>query len=237
MQSSSSTFNCLIIDDDPMICDLIKHFTSKIPEISYCIAALNGKDALQLIAAQEFNLIFLDYNLPDMKGESILELNSSGCPVIMVTSHEDFAAKSYQYDTVIDFLVKPLNFERFEKAVQRFIKRNANWFPDDSAGKNNYFFIKDGHKVVKVFFHDIQYIKAEENYVAVAMGEKVVLTLITMKEIETKLPTHIIRVHRSYFVNMDKIESISSDEILLHSKKIPIGQKYKVAVTDYIKNS
>ena len=110
---------CLIIDDDPMICDLVKYFCTKIKEIEYCISAGTGRDGLELLSSQAIDLVFLDYNLPDMKGQGLLELKQNALPVIMVTSETDFATKSYEYHDIIDYLVKPISFDRFQKGINK----------------------------------------------------------------------------------------------------------------------
>lgn len=122
---------CLVIDDDPLIGDLIKHFCSKTDLVSFCIQAENATDGLKLLAAGGLDLIFLDYNLPDMKGQEFLELMQAELPVIMVTSESDFAAKSYEYNQVLDFLVKPLSFDRF-------VSTWKNGLPKSRCSKNKF---------------------------------------------------------------------------------------------------
>lgn len=144
----NSQLRCLVIDDDPLICDLIKHFCTKIPQVLYCISAGTGRDGLQVLSSQEINLIFLDYNLPDMKGEYLLELKRNKVPVIMVTSESEFAVKSYDYDDVLDFLVKPLSYERFYKAVSRTFNESlsASTTSETIITNPEFIFIKDGTK-------------------------------------------------------------------------------------------
>lgn len=228
---------CLVIDDDPMICDLIKHFCTKIPEVHYCIVSGTGKDGLQVLSSQEINLIFLDYHLPDMKGDYLLEIKESMVPVIMITSEGDFAAKSYEYDDVVDFLVKPLSFERFEKAIHRVLQQKndpVNQVLSPSAEISDYLFIKDGSKRVKIVWEELLYLKSEGNYIAFVTKDKTTLSLMTAKEIEDKLPANFLRVHRSYIVNMNKVESLSPEEIYIGKLNIPISQKHKKEVMEYI---
>lgn len=235
----NSQLRCLVIDDDPLICDLIKHFCTKIPQVLYCISAGTGRDGLQVLSSQEINLIFLDYNLPDMKGEYLLELKRNKVPVIMVTSESDFAVKSYDYDDVLDFLVKPLSYERFYKAVSRTFNESlsASTTSETIITNPEFIFIKDGTKKVKVNFEDLLFLKSEGNYISFVAKEKSTLSLMTSKEIEDKLPTYFRRVHRSYIVNLKKVDSVSSEELSISKYNIPISQKHRKEVLDYIGDS
>ncbi len=235
----NSQLRCLVIDDDPLICDLIKHFCTKIPQVLYCISAGTGRDGLQVLSSQEINLIFLDYNLPDMKGEYLLELKRNKVPVIMVTSESEFAVKSYDYDDVLDFLVKPLSYERFYKAVSRTFNESlsASTTSETTITNPEFIFIKDGTKKVKVNFEDLLFLKSEGNYISFVTKEKSTLSLMTSKEIEDKLPTYFRRVHRSYIVNLKKVDSVSSEELCISKYNIPISQKHRKEVLDYIGDS
>ena len=226
---------CLVIDDDPLICDLIKHFCDKIPEIEYCISAGTGMDGLQVLSGQEINLIFLDFNLPDIKGQYLLEIKKTDVPVIMVTSEADFAAKSYEYEDVQDFLVKPISFDRFQKAVQRILTKPQRSTPVKQD--QEVIFVKDGTKFVRIPYQDILYLKSEGNYVSFVTTDKTILSLFTIKELEEKLPSYFMRVHRSYIVNLERMESISTEEIGIGKHHIPISQKYRPDLMEYIGNA
>ena len=111
----SIEFPGIEIDDDPLITDLLQHFCSKIDEIEYCIACNNPLDGMQLLSNQSFDLLFLDFNMPSLDGKGILELKQDRSKVIMITSNASFAVESYNYPDIVDYLVKPLSFERFKK--------------------------------------------------------------------------------------------------------------------------
>ncbi len=223
---------CLVIDDDPLIGDLIKHFCSKTDKVDFCIHAESATDGLKLLSAGGLDLIFLDYNLPDMKGQEFLELMQIQLPVIMVTSESEFAAKSYEYKQVVDFLVKPLSFDRFIKALGRI----DNSVPDTSKLKKEEknIFIKDGIKLVRINFDEVLYIKSEGNYANFVQEKTQTMNLISMKELEEKLPAEFVRVHRSYIVNIKKIQMILQDDLVIKDKEIPIGEKYKTELMSRI---
>lgn len=225
---------CLVIDDDPLIGDLLKHFCSKTDKVGFCITAQNANDGLKLLAAGGLDLIFLDYNLPDMKGQEFLELMPVNLPVVMVTSESEFAARSYEYDQVVDFLVKPLVFDRFLKALERVEGQPAE--ARQLAGKSRSIFVKDGSKLVRIQFDDLLFIKSEGNYANFVQEHGQTMSLMSMKELESKLPREFLRVHRSYIVNSKKIQVILLDELQVRDKLIPIGEKYRDELLKHIKS-
>lgn len=225
---------CLVIDDDPLIGDLLKHFCSKTDKVGFCITAQNATDGLKLLAAGGLDLIFLDYNLPDMKGQEFLELMPVKVPVVMVTSESEFAARSYEYDQVVDFLVKPLVFERFLKALERVEGQPAE--VRQPADKSRSIFVKDGSKLVRIQFDDLLFIKSEGNYANFVQEHGQTMSLMSMKELESKLPREFLRVHRSYIVNSKKIQVILLDELQVRDKLIPIGEKYRDELLKHIKS-
>lgn len=220
-------FRSLVIDDDPLIGDLLKHFCSKSGLVDYCIISATAADGLRLVAGGEINLIFLDYNLPDMSGQAFLELKKSNVPVIMVTSNPEFALKSYEYADVVDYLSKPLSYERFLKAIHRVNPAYNPPEPEPALATQDTFYAKDGNKNVRIKLSEVLYIKSEDNYVSFVLPDSQTLSLYTLKDLESKLPRSFKRVHRSYIVNMDKIDFITADEISIRDRKVPIGEKYK----------
>jgi DNA-binding LytR/AlgR family response regulator len=231
---------CIVIDDDPLICDLVQHFCSKVSSIEYCIACENAMDGLNLLSTQSFDILFLDYNMPDIDGKSLLELKKDKAHVVMVTSHEAFAVESYNYPQIVDFMVKPISFERFYRAIQRVegLIQDNNTITNNIAVTNKTapetIFVKDGNKLVQIHLNQLQYIKSESNYVLLVQQQKKIMSLITMRDLEEKLPPNFIRVHRSYIVNLTFLESISPEEITINGLSIPIGTKYKAALKEAV---
>ena len=152
---------CLIVDDDPLICDLLEHFCSKIDDIKSVTTTVSGFESINLINSSSFDLIFLDFNLPDITGKDILDLNPNSA-VIMVTSNKEFAPDSYNYPIVVDYLVKPIDFPRFYKGFSKakeYISAN-NKVPE----KDSRIFIKEGGKLLKIKLKEVAYFKSEANY-------------------------------------------------------------------------
>ncbi len=226
-------WKCLIVDDDPLIGDLIKHYCQKSQKFEYCLLAQNGHDGLRILSSDQFDIIFLDYNLPDMKGIEFLELMPRAVKVIMITTEQDFAAESYEYDQIIDFLVKPVKYERFLKALERLHSPERSHYQESEY---DCLFVKDGSKLVRLNLNQVMYIKAESNYISFVQESKKIMTLMTMKELEAKLPYFFARVHRSYFVNIHHIKAINVDHVVVEENIIPIGEKYRDELLSRIKH-
>lgn len=217
--------NCLIVDDDPLICDLLEHFCSKIDEINGITIAVSGFEALNLINGSNFDFILLDFDLPDITGKDILNCVDSDTAVIMVTSNRDFASDSYTYDQIVDYLVKPIDFPRFFKGFQKV----RNYMSNDQEAKSR-MFIKEGNKLVKIRLEEVKYFKSEANYIAVVLNDRKILTLMTLKDLMPKLPEFFQQVHRSYIVNLNFIDFIDSNAIEISKDHIPVSQRYEKAL-------
>lgn len=215
---------CLVIDDDPLITDLLQHYCGKVPAIEYCLTCNNSIDGLQLLSSQPFDLLFLDYNMPSLNGKGLLELKQDDSKVIMITSNAGFAVESYNYPNIVDFLLKPISFERFFKAIEKLIEKNT---PKAEKNTKESFFVKDGSKWIQVRTEDIYYIKSESNYVVLFLQDKKIMSLMNLKDLEKELPQHFLRIHRSYIVNSKCIDFISADEISVKGMLLPVSAKYK----------
>jgi DNA-binding LytR/AlgR family response regulator len=213
---------CLIVDDDPLICDLIEHFCSKINDISSVTTTTSGFESINLINTSSFDIIFLDFNLPDITGKDILEIINPNSCVIMITSNRAFASDSYNYDQITDFLVKPIDFPRFFKAFQK-----AKSYISKSQEKNTRLFIKDGNKLVKIELEEVVFFKSEANYISVVLKSKKILTLMTLKDLLPKLPAFFMQVHRSYIINLNKIDFIDNNTIKIGNDSVPVSLSYE----------
>lgn len=222
---------CLIIDDDPLICDLIKHFCSKQDWIGSTLSVGDGSQALQALNAQSFDLLFLDYNLPDSKGKNILELMPTKIPTIMVTTEEAFGAESYEYEQIIDFLLKPISYERFLKALLRFQQFDAlKQGPKklvNQANSPKTLIVKEGNTTVIIRIDEIRYIKSESNYVLFYLENKRVMCLESLRKLEMELPSNFVRTQKSFIINLNYLETIETHFLKVENTQIPIGASYK----------
>ena len=214
---------CLIVDDDPLVCDLLEHFCSKINMGIEATISNSGFESINLINQSKFDFILLDYDLPDITGKEILSIINKETPVIMITSNKTFGYESYNYSQVIDYLIKPIEYIRFYKAIEKFKKLS-----DKSKQASNHFYIKDGNSLTKILIEDILFIKSAGNYLEFVMSDKKVMTLMTIKDVLPKLASNFQRVHRSYIVNMNKVDKVSIDGISISKALIPLSKTYEV---------
>lgn len=222
---------CLIVDDDPLVCDMISHFASKVDFVEYTLQCQNGVDALNLLATQSFDLVFLDIEMPEISGMELLKNIKASIPVVVITSTPDFALESYNYH-VVDYLLKPVGYARFYQAVQK-VRQRWPHTPKSEEGKprekvlQDEIFIKDGHDFVKLRLKDVSYLEAMSNYVSFRTPAKTYLSLTSMQRMEESLPDNFVRIHRSYMVNIHKIDKIEAGNVLIGDKYLPISGSYR----------
>ena len=226
---------CLIVDDEPLAVDLIEDFISKVPFLTLVNKCRNAFECIECLNNEAVDLIFLDIQMPNLTGIQLLKGLDKKPMVIFTTAYSEHAAESYNLDAV-DYLLKPFTFERFlksvNKAYSRLSEKQDNSQPETQEVSKNvnsdYIFVKSDYKTIKVETKDILYIEGLKDYVKIYAGGKPILSLLSLKSLEEKLPEKIfIRVHRSYIVSLPKIESIQKSRIVIGDKYIPIGENYK----------
>ncbi len=228
----------IIIDDDPLITDLITHFVDKTEEIEYCVTCNDSVAGLKLLGNGSFDLLFLDLNMPSLDGKTILELKQDESKIIMVTSDKEFAVDSYRYDNVIDYIVKPIKYDRFLEAVKRYQKSISIERPPHSQVSNlNQIMIKDGNRWIPIAVEKILFIKSDSNYCIVNCIDKTVMSLVNLKTLLNKLPSYFIQCHRSYIVNTQNIDHFTKEEITIKEHVIPISNKQKSVVFNFMNAS
>lgn len=212
----------IAIDDEPKAIKVIQHHISKTDVIELVAHFYNAADALKFLKQNPIDLVFLDINMPNMSGLKLLDELRLKPNVIFTTAYADFALESYSYNA-IDYLLKPFEFDRFQIAVQKveeiILHKNS---------KNNFFFIKDGFKTIKILFNQISHIKGSGNYLDIHTKEKVYSPRMTFSNVIDKVPsTQFIRVHQSYIVNIENIDKIENNHVYINSQKVPISNRYK----------
>lgn len=219
---------CLIIDDDPVIRELISDYIAKVDFLEFGIKVANAIDALNLLNAQAFELIFLDINMPEMSGLEFLDNVDTSIPIIMITADKEFALDAYNYN-VVDYLVKPISYSRFYQAVK---KVQVHHTKKVTTTQNDEIFVKDGHDLVKLNLQEVLYIEAVSNYVSFKTQGKNVLSLLSMKKLEDNLPHYFARIHRSYIVNIRKVDKVESNNLLIDGISLPVSSSYKQALLE-----
>ncbi len=225
----------IIIDDDIVTCELISGYLSKIEDISLEKSFTNPLEAISYIKENSVDLVFLDIEMPNINGIEFLKLTKSELTsYIIISAHEKYALAGFELD-VVDYLHKPVSFARLVAAVEKFKKRKL--FTSKSIEENKEFvFLKNEQFIVKYKKDDISFIKALGDYVSIHIGEERIILHSTMNEVEKKINWHsLIRVHRSYIVNINKIKNIEDTTISCGNELIPIGIRYKEAFFAFIK--
>lgn len=237
--------NCLIVDDEPLAIDLIEDFVQRIPFLNVSGKCKNAIEAIQALSTKQIDLLFLDIQMPDITGIQLLQSLDAKPLVIFTTAYSEFAVESYNLNAV-DYLLKPFTFERFLKAVNKayksFMSKSVEKKPSEnplieSKEINEYIFVKSGYKTLKIRISDILYIEGLKDYVKIYTGSKPVLSLQSFKSLEEKLPANkFIRVHKSYMVALQKIDSIERSIICIGEKRIPVGDNFRDSFQNAIDN-
>jgi two-component system LytT family response regulator len=216
--------NCIIVEDEPLALERIKAYVDKLPFLKLTAAFENSIDALVFIKTNPPDLIFLDINMGELSGIQLLEAARPACEVIITTAYDEFALKGYELK-VTDYLLKPYTFERFMQAADR-AKNNIE--KNERSQDRNFIFIKTEYRLEKLLLADIIYIEGMRDYRKIHSKDKKIMTLQTFTELEKEIPASIIcRVHKSYMVSLDKIESVEKDMITIKGTTIPISETYK----------
>ncbi len=223
--------NCITIDDEPLALDVIAHHAEKIPFLNLKAKINNAFEAIDLLHKEKIDLIFLDIQMPELTGFELLRTLHHKPFVIFTTAYPNFALESYELDAV-DYLVKPISFERFLKAVNKVKQRISHPYESSEGlinhSTSDFIFVKTEYKTVKIFLDDILYIESEKDYVAFQLKNEKILSLLSIKSVEEFLPKeNFVRVHRSFIIAFNKIEAIERNTITIEKKSIPVGDHYR----------
>ncbi len=231
---------CIIIDDEPLALNIIKSYCDDMGNIEVIGTFTNAIEALELLRKQSVDLVFSDIEMPQISGIDFIKSMDKRPLFIFTTAYPQYALEGFELNAV-DYLVKPIPFPRFIKAVNRArelisLKKNppaqlniAPAFGTAPQETRNYIFVKSEYDNVKLSLEDIKYIQGLKDYLKIHVNtNKPVLTLMSFKEIQNLLPTNnFLRVHRSFIVNVNKIDSIQRSKIVIDDVRIPIGESYK----------
>lgn len=218
----------LIVDDEPLALDIIESYIEKIPDLELVARCDNAIDANEILQKEHIDLLILDIQMPQMTGIELVKSLRVAPKVIFTTAYSEYAVEGFELDAV-DYLLKPVAFDRFMKAVNK-VKDDTD--KSTVASDDDFFFVKADKKLMKIHFNEILYIEGLKDYVIIKKEVGRVIALQTMKSLEAKLPSNIfMRVHRSYIVNIAKIKAVVGNSLELiengKTKDIPIGKNYK----------
>lgn len=231
--------NVIIVDDEPLAQDVLETYIEKIAELNLVQKCNNAIEANDALKNHDIDLMFLDIQMPQLTGIDFLKTLTKPPLVIFTTAYPNYALDGFELNA-LDYLLKPISLERFMKAVNKALDRleleNKEGTPDATAESGDqqldYIFVKADKKLVKVNYSDIIYIEGLKDYVIIRMDKNRIITLQTMKSLEAKLPSGIFkRIHRSYIVNIEKINAIVGNMVEVFEKgqpkHLPIGKNYR----------
>ncbi len=220
---------CLIVDDDEFSREVVRMFVQRTQGLELIAECDNAISAFAILEKGEVDILFLDVEMPEMTGLDLVKSLKVLPQVILITSKEDYAVDAFEY-SLTDYIVKPINYARFLKAVQKAQKNIENFQPLVSQRDNDTIFVKADNKLNRINLSDIYFIEALSDYVIINTEKKRYIVHATMKSLEDKLPSHLFaRVHRSFIVNLKKVDVIEDLNIVMPQKNIPIGNSYKTA--------
>ncbi len=227
---------CIAIDDEPLALELIKEYAAKFPELKMIETFDDAISGAEFLRNNNIDLLFIDINMPDITGIDLVKSLEKKPLTIFTTAYKNFAFEGFELEA-IDYLLKPIDFERFKKAVNRAIeffqyKQNAKPEPQESL------FVRSEYRMIKIDLDEIEYIEGLEDYIKIHLSnKKPVLTLMTLKTVLEKLPaSRFKRIHRSYIVPVNKVQSILNRKVRLSSgAELPVSNNYLGFIEEWMK--
>ena len=227
---------CLLVDDEPLAIKLIENHISKISELEVVATCNNALKAFEILNTQEIDLLFLDIKMPNFTGLDFLKSLKNPPKTIFTTAYREYAVESYDLE-VVDYLLKPITFERFFKSVDRFLReKNKPQKVAKETISEDYILVKSGSKYHKIETNNILYIESLKDYVKIhTLDNKRIVSKYKMNDMEALLSNaNFLRVHRSYIINTQKISAFTVNDIDVNSTEIPIGASYKSKVISFL---
>ncbi len=233
--------NCLVVDDEPLAIRLLEKHIQQIPRLNLLASCWTPMQAFDVIESQSVDLIFLDIQMPGLSGIEFVRSLRNPPSIIFTTAFREYAVESYELD-VIDYLVKPITFERFFQSVNRYFasqKRSGQdiSFASEPSNAPTFIFVTSNRRKVKVEFEKIHYVESAKDYVCIHLSDDQIMTKDKTSTFEKKLPSNFLRIHRSFIVNVDAITAFTHHDVEIGSKEIPIGISYRSQVKQALERS
>ncbi|GAA3957054.1 LytR/AlgR family response regulator transcription factor [Mucilaginibacter dorajii] len=227
--------SCLVVDDKPLAIDIIIDYISKVPFLELVAQTTNPIEALHMLNETAIHLVFLDIQMPELNGLQFIKIAGKKCKVILTTAYAEYALEGYDHD-VIDYLLKPIPFNRFYQAAEKarqlilqpqtFIEAPIAIPSEEPA--LDYIFVKTEHRIQKVNIKDLLYIESLQNYIVLHTAKEKIMSLQTLKKIEEQLPKkEFVRVHKSFVVGLRHISFVERSRIAIADIIIPVGETYR----------
>ncbi|MBT1703626.1 LytR/AlgR family response regulator transcription factor [Chryseosolibacter indicus] len=232
---------CVVVDDEPLARKLLGDFIEKTPVLKLEGIFSSALKSLELLNTKQIDVLFLDIQMPDITGIDFLKTLKKKPYVVFTTAYAEFALEGFELD-VVDYLLKPFDFNRFLKSVNKITQRVESTITSIQATEKKteqavpIIFVKDGSKLVKIELDSVLFIKGTREYATIHTTDKKIMTLQTLKSLEEELPDNFIRVHNSYIIYIPAINTVSRNEIEIGGEVIPIGISYKKQFFEKLKS-
>ena len=215
---------CVVVDDEPMAREIIETYIAKTPNLELVASCKNAAEGLLFAQENEVDLFFLDINMPEISGLSLAKIIHKKAQIIFTTAYRKYAIDGFNLN-VVDYLLKPIGFDRFLQAVQKVLVSEV------AENNNDFMFVRSDRKMVKIDFNAILYIESLSDYLKIFTKEKIIVIRETISSLEEKLPSKkFIRIHRSFIVSFKSISSYTNEFIEVNQKALPISRSYKESV-------
>jgi two-component system, LytTR family, response regulator len=215
--------NCLVVDDEPLSQEVIADFVNACPELNLAGICNDALEAGEFLKTQPVDLLFLDINMPRLSGIGFVKSLKEPRLFVFVTAYPEYALEGFEVDAV-DYLVKPVSFERFRKTVNRVLERIAK----KAESKNGHILLRANKKDYRIEFENILYLEAQGDYVKFVTSEKTLMVHGTMKEFMEQLPENLFeRIHKSYVIQLSKVEYLEGNTVKICDNKLPVSLNYR----------
>ena len=230
----------LAIDDEPLALQQLAAYIKKIPFLELVAECQSAIEAKEILNNENIDAIFCDINMPDLNGMDFVKSLSTPPLIVFTTAYSEYAVEGFKVDAV-DYLLKPFGLDNFKRAAnrlqERFEVRQQEPSTTIASSEDDSIFVKPDYRVVKIAISDIRYIEGMSEYLKIHLESqpKPIVTLLSMKKMEEFLPSHFMRIHRSYIINLKKIQEVNKNRVIMDSETyLPIGDNYKDAFNDYL---
>jgi DNA-binding LytR/AlgR family response regulator len=215
---------CVVVDDEPMAREIIETYIAKTPNLEIIASCKNAAEAILFAQENDVDLFFLDINMPEISGLSLAKIIKKKAQIIFTTAYREYALDGFNLN-VVDYLLKPISFDRFLQAVQKVSESES------TENNHDFMFVRSDRKMVKVDFNSVLYVESLSDYVKIFTTEKVIVIRETITSLEEKLPSkQFIRIHRSFIVSLKNITSYTNEFIEINQKALAISRSYKESV-------
>lgn len=226
-----NTIKCVVVDDEPLAISLLESYVQKVLFLELVFSAENPVDALGYIQNNESDLVFLDIQMPELTGINFMKILGDKQKYILTTAYSEYALEGYEYN-IIDYLLKPISFERFYKSALKAQER----FSANKTHEDCHFFVKSSGQQHRINFNEILFIESLKDYVNIKTENQEYIILDSLKSLENQLPENFLRIHKSFIINLNKIKSLSSKKVILTSDyEVPVGDMYRSVFLEKMK--